>query len=265
MSNQNSANTVNWDEDFNKEERKTEGESKKVDFMAFPEPGIYTIRLVGPAVKFHRHWDPFTLVNKKARIFASEAEKDQNLAWKAGFWPRLTYAIHVFDRKDGNKLKVLEKGKSIFDVFANYKKVNDIKPSDPVEAPEFVIEVIWPGNDKRQADYKITPKAKTAPLTNEEKEAYKANHTNLADYYKSTPVDKINEEFNALPEELKIFKKKENTKFDKGGKGGNGGNDKGKSNSSSSSKPVETIKEKVDTNNGSDLFEDKDSSDSAPF
>ena len=199
----------NWAGDFKSPEEKSasaqsSGDKKQVTWMKFGEPGSYRIRLCGNFVKFHRWWSPFT-----ERLITHLSYKDQDKAWVAGFWPRKTYAIHIIDRNDKDedhptgKLKILEKGSSIFEVFANYMKVNEINPASK-DGPDFVIDVTWPEGNKRQAKYKVTAVAKPAPWTAQEVAMIKEDHAPLTEMYKTTPLEKINEAWDALPDESKI-------------------------------------------------------------
>jgi len=72
-----------------------------------------------------------------------------------------------------------------------------------------VITVEWPGNNKRQAKYSATAKAKPAPFTEEEIAMIKAGKAPLKDIYSTTPLDKIKELWEAIPDEAKIPEKRE--------------------------------------------------------
>jgi len=208
MSDKTQANVGSWDSDFPPEDEKKSGggegggDAKRLPFMKFEKPGNYTIRLVGNHVKFRRHWAPFT-----DRVITHDDYKDQDPAWQAGFYPRETFAIHVIDRADG-KLKILEKGRSLLKQFASYKIVNEINPAGK-EGPDWVITLEWPAGNKRQAKYSATAKAKAAPFTAEEVEMIKASKAPLIEIYASTPLAKIQELWDALPDEAKIPPKKD--------------------------------------------------------
>lgn len=256
------ANHLDWEEDFKNEEKpRSTTDGKKVKYMVFDKPGMYTVRLVGKGVKFLRHWEPFTKGGVKQRIITDKKYEGEDKAWAAGFWPRETFAIYLFDRNDNNELKVLEKGKQIFGGFSSFKTVEGINPANPDEAPEFVIEVVWPKGDRRQADYKVTARRAAAPLTAEEKQKYKETFIPLEEFYKSTPLNKINELFDALPEELKIYEKKK-TAFKDDSK--DTAKKAAPAPSTTSSRPAQKVKDNVETN-GEDLFDDKKGSDDAPF
>lgn len=196
-----------WD-DFNKDEqeKKSGGEDRRrAEYMKFDKAGDYTIRLVGHHVQFLRHWDPF---ERKDRVITDKTYKGKDPAWNAGFYPRKTFAIHVIDRADG-QLKILEKGNQIFKEFAQYAKVNNINPSQK-DGPDFVITVTIPNpNDKRTTRYSVMAKRDAAPFTAEEIAMVKANVYPLADIYKSTTLEKIQELWNAVPEDKKIPPKRD--------------------------------------------------------
>jgi len=203
------ANTGDWDSDFptdeEKKERKESKNFKKTEWMKFPKPGSYTIRLAGKFVKYLRYGDvPF---GRGVRVITHPSYKGEDPAWEAEFYPRESFAIHIIDRADG-KVKILDKGNSIFKAFAKYKKVNDVNPAGK-DGPDFVIDVEWPSGDKMQAKYSVTPKAKPAPFTAEEIELIKSNLAPLHEIYKSMELVKIKELWSALPDEAKKPKQRE--------------------------------------------------------
>lgn len=204
MSDELEARKGDWVNDFpSDEERAAKSDRKKTEWMKFPKPGTYRVRLVGPYVSFLRHNKPFDGV----RVITHPSYKEQDPVWQAGFYPRETYAIHVIDRADG-KLKILEKGTSIFKAFSTYKKVNEINPAGK-EAPDFSIEVAWPDGNKFQAKYTVTALAKIQPLTTEEAALWTANKAPLPEIYKATSLEKIKELWAALPAEKKVAPKRE--------------------------------------------------------
>ncbi|MFA7219429.1 MAG: hypothetical protein WC119_02915 [Synergistaceae bacterium] len=201
------ADVGSWDTDFPPEEEKNKGNSNRnnrdrIPFMTFDKPGDYTIRLVGNHVRFWRHWQPFT-----QRVISHINYKDEDPAWQAGFYPRETFAIHIIDRADG-KLKILEKGRSLFKQFARYKIVNGENPAGK-EGPDWVITVEWPNGNKRQAKYSATATSKTSVFTDEEIEMIKAGKAPLKDIYATTPLDKIKELWEALPDEARVPPKRD--------------------------------------------------------
>lgn len=197
------ANVGSWDEDFPADSEEKQDDTKRLPFMKFDKPRDYMIRLVGNHVKFYRHWQPFT-----ERVITHPEYKNEDPAWQNGFIPRETFAIHIIDREDG-KLKIMEKGRSLFKQFARYKIVNEINPAGQ-EGPDWVITVEWPNGNKRQAKYTATAKQKAAPWTKEEVDMIKANKAPLKEIYATTPLDKIKELWENVPEESKVPSKESN-------------------------------------------------------
>jgi hypothetical protein len=204
MSDDRQADVGSWDTDFptdgDREGNSGDGDGsrKRIPFMKL-KAGEFTVRLVGNHVKFHRHWQPFT-----ERVISHIGYKSDDPAWQAGFYPRETFAIHVIDRSDG-QLKILEKGRSLFKQFARYKIVNDTNPAGK-DGPDWVIEVTGSG---LQTKYSATAKAKPSTFTEEEIEMIKENKAPLKTIYATTPLEKIQELWNALPDEAKIPPKRE--------------------------------------------------------
>ena len=203
MSDTKQADVGNWDSDFPPDNKGGDGKKAgRIPFMKFDKPGNYTIRLIGNHVKFLQHWQPFT-----ERVITHPDYKDEDPAWQAKFYPRVNFAIHIIDRADG-KLKILSKGRSLFKQFASYKVVNDINPAGK-DGPDWVITVEWPNGNKMQAKYGATAKAKPSPFTAEEIEMIKTNKVNLKDIYMATPLEKIQELWDELPDEAKIPPKRD--------------------------------------------------------
>jgi len=193
-----------WETDFPRDEDKQSGngERKRIEWMKFTKPGDYTIRLVGKYVKFLRHWDPFD-----DKVVTHPDYKDADPAWKAGFYPRKTFAVHVIDRADG-KLKILEKGASIFKYFSRFRTINDVDPGGK-DAPNFTITVEWPQGNKNAAKYTVMAAQKPAPLTEQEKEMVRDGKAPLTKIYAATPLEKIIEMWAAIPDKNKVPKKRD--------------------------------------------------------
>jgi len=208
------AENGNWDEDFAPKSESTQSsdDQRRVDWMKFEKPGEYRVRLAGNFVKFYRWWSPFT-----TRLITHLSYKDEDPAWNAGFWPRKTFAIHVIDRGDTDaehetgKLKILEKGSSIFEAFASYKRINKVNPAGK-SGTDFVIEVEWPDGNKRQANYKVTPVMQVSEWTEKEVAMIKEEHVNLKKIYAPSPIEKIKEAWDGLPDDAKIPPKRDGDK-----------------------------------------------------
>jgi hypothetical protein len=220
------AEECNWDEDFkdsNSDGGKNQNpDRKKIEWMSFPKPGQYRVRLIGKAVRFLKYYKPF---GKGTRVITHKSYKDEDPAWQAGFYPNDTYAIHILDRDNGNAIKILEKGKTLFKCFAQYQQINKTNPAGK-EGPDFVITVVWPKGNKNKAQYSATATQQVSALSAEEKEIIKKSFTDidlatakknnsepllyrLINIYKTTDLAKIKEMWNNLPESAKIPPKKE--------------------------------------------------------
>jgi hypothetical protein len=208
------ADKGNWDEDFapRPETEKKEGPNGKLPYVKFDKDGDYRFRLVGPHVKYYKHWKPIVAITHPDY-------KQDDPAWKAGFWPPKRFCIHVIDRADG-KLKLLDKGNSVFKTFASFMTVNKINPAGK-DAPDFVIKVTIPKKngkpDPRNASYEVVAAHGNSPLTPEEVKLYTDNKVDLLSIYQTTPLEKIHELWDAVSDEDKIPPKKdENSSYSNG-------------------------------------------------
>jgi hypothetical protein len=201
----------NWDEDFKESTEEKKEDTNKADYMKFDEPGDYRVRLVGSHVKFLKYWQPFNAITHPDYI-----KEGVDPVRKAGFYYDQRYAIHVFDRQDENKLKILDRGNQIFKKFAKYKAISQGVDPAGKEAPEFIITVEMPKDKKtgkyikRQTKYQVMPDSKVTPLTEEEIQTYKENRWPLKDLYKATPLEIIQKLWNDLPDDKKVPPKKKN-------------------------------------------------------
>lgn len=216
-----------WDKDFvNDGKKKSYGSSnsnnRDLEFMKMDKEGTYKVRLVGSYIKFRRWWKPY-------RAITLDEWKDQDPAWKAGFYPQQRFAVNVIDRADG-KLKILEKGASVFERFKDYKKVTGTDPNGP-EAPDFAITVEIPTDEngqpnKLKTSYGVTSLNK-APLSAEDKKVVCktdeegnivkdengkpiSNLYPLSKIFWPTPIDKMEEMWENLPEDKKQPPKRKN-------------------------------------------------------
>lgn len=195
-----------WD-DFSEEETNTSKQSDKPKtlYMDLSKPGKYTVRPVGPHIKCRKLFKPYKATLK-------DEDKDSDPAWKAGFFPSKRYAINVIDRADG-KLKILEKGATVFKGFANYKAIFDKNPSDVKVGADFVINVVVPKKNgqpnKLKTEYTVTH-LKETPLTAEEVSMIKEQKLwPLTEIFRPTPLEKRMEMWNALSDSEKIAPKRE--------------------------------------------------------
>lgn len=197
-----------WDDINNRQNEKNQssGEQKaRLPFVSFPKSGIYKMRLIGKHIRCLKYWSPI-------KAITHPDYKGKDPAWVAGFYPPTKYAIHVIDRADG-KLKLLEKGNSLFKYFANFKAVEGIDPAGK-DAPDVSITVNYPSDGKggiikQKAEYVVQFARKNTPLTEEELKMFKEQKIDLQERYKSDTLEKITELWNALSDSAKIPPKKD--------------------------------------------------------
>ena len=155
-------------------------------FMALPD-GKHQVRLVGKPIAIYTAWI------KGQKYIVPENYVDRVRQY--GVEPRLKYAICCFDRADTEKgitrLKILEKGNSIFSFFRTY--FEDIldengKNVDPggTKGPDWKITVSVPeGKDaQRRTTYSIMP---IRPVAFTEKEIEMLTRSNDPEKWKEKP------------------------------------------------------------------------------
>lgn len=204
-----------WDE-FG-EEAKTnsnggnQSDRTKTLYIDMSKPGKYVIRPVGGHVKCRKIFKPY-------RATLRDEDRGSDPAWKAGFFPQKRYAINVIDRADG-KLKILEKGATVFKQFANYKTTFGKNPADVKTGVDFQITVTVPKlpdgqPNKLKTEYLVTHLRET-PLTEGEITMIRAQKLwPLTEIYKPTSIEKRTEMWNALSDAAKIAPKKEGKEDD---------------------------------------------------
>jgi len=193
-----------WMKDFAKKEGSSGGGASrnKIEWIKFDKPGKYPVRLIGKYVEYLKHYKPFPF---GTRLISHPSYKGKDPAWAAGFYPGTSYAIHIIDRADG-KLKILDKGRKLFECFFDYGTANGIDPAGK-DAPNFVIKVEWPNGNKKLAKYSAVAAGGACPLTAEEITTVKAGRANLGQIYRATPLEKILEAWEAVPEQYRTPKK----------------------------------------------------------
>ena len=189
--------------DFNtdfvpRENNSSDGQNReKLSYLIYKEPGKYQVRLAGKYVKYLSYYQPF----KGKRVITHPSYKDKDPAWLAKFYPQVRFAIHVIDRKDG-KLKILDASKSLFKCFHTYMVDNKCDPTGKV-AHDFIITVEKNGQKKSVTAAHVGDKT---TLSKEDIEMILAKRADLKKVYKATALQKIQELWDALPEEQKIKK-----------------------------------------------------------
>jgi hypothetical protein len=204
------ADQGNWDY-FSEEAKAANGNGSQSDrpktlYMDMSKPGKYVIRLVGNHVRCRKLFKPY-------RATLRDEDRGNDPAWKAGFFPQKRFAINIIDRADG-KLKILEKGNSVFKQFANYKTTFGKNPADVKAGVDFQVTVTVPKlpngqPNKLKTEYLITHLRET-PLTEEEITMIRAQKLwPLTDIYKPTSLEKRMDMWNGLSDDAKIAPKRD--------------------------------------------------------
>lgn len=134
-----------------------------------PQEKPFKVRIASNSKNFRSHWGAFKSISKapvRSPAYSMD-EKSLDIAWAEGDWfPQRRHACEVFDRDDGNKLKILEAPDSVFSHFGNWFKATGINPSSSEGTDWF----IWvKSNAAGQSEYSATPDIKSSPFTEDEK------------------------------------------------------------------------------------------------
>jgi hypothetical protein len=154
---------VDWDDD-------TGGGDSGSQFLRLKANNTYTIRLVSKPVKYLQHWQP---------IICRSPGKDEDgkpldpLIEMGISSPKPRYAIWVFHRDDGNRLKLMDFPGMLLEIFRDWKKNFNGEEPGGKNGPDFKVTVeLPPGADRRRTKYKSMPLDR-APFTEEELEILK--------------------------------------------------------------------------------------------
>jgi hypothetical protein len=174
MSEENKVNDgASWN--FDKEKNKTQKQTAqytKVEYNIFvklkAQENPFRVRIASNPKNFRSHWGAFKSISKapvRSPAYSID-EKVLDIAWSEGDWlPQRRHSCKVFDRDDGNKLKVLEAGDSVFSHFGNWYKATGVNPSSSEGTDWF----IWVKNNGGTTEYSATPDIKSSPFTEDEK------------------------------------------------------------------------------------------------
>lgn len=174
---------VTWDETSDK------GKNQGGQFLKLEAGKKYKVRLVSRAFKYFQHWEP--VICRSPGVDKATGQTLDPLMLQ-GFAPKPRYAIWVFDREDGNRLKVMDFPATLYDQFAEWKANFNDDPGGP-NGPDWIIKLEIPGGgDRRRTKYKASNMDRTA-FTAEELSAIKEGDlkTKLADLRKANTPDEI--------------------------------------------------------------------------
>lgn len=176
-----------------------------------PRPGKpYAFRLACTPTKFRKHrWAFRTLRQWPISPATDIKEKDLDVAWSHGkFTPPLRYAAFVFDRENGNRLRILEESADVFGPIGNHAHLFKINPASPTKGFDWVVEVTEDATGKRQ--YMVTMDAQKGPtpLTEAEIKAlenpkFQREELDKKYFVKCTP-EEIKDLWEQLPESMRV-------------------------------------------------------------
>jgi hypothetical protein len=151
---------VGWDESSGGKGKGDAGSQ----FLKLQAGNKYKLRLVGKAIKYLQHWDPFA-----CRSPGVDAATGQVLdpLMQLGYEPKPRFAIWVLDREDGDRIKVMDFPGSLFDAFKEWKQAHNEEPGG-MKGCDWQIKVTpGPGGDKRKTKYSAMHLDR-APFTEDE-------------------------------------------------------------------------------------------------
>jgi hypothetical protein len=166
---------------------------ENIDFLKVKGGNTYKVRPVGTAVEitkvFNRHNDRIRCV-----VIDHGSDEGQGMLDKLeseyGLKGDKKYVVNVLHRDDGNKLKIYEGPKSVFEVFADWSTENEIEPGSK-DGIDFSIKVKGDGLERR---YTVIP-GQATPFTDEEKAEIKEKmidgNYDLDKVYKANDTDQI--------------------------------------------------------------------------
>lgn len=158
-------------------------------FLKLQGGNSYTVRLVGKAVRYMQHWEP---VICRSPGVDEETKQVIDPLMIQGYQPKPRYAIWVFHRDDGNKLKVMDFPGVLYDQFKDWACTNNADPGRE-QGPDWIIKLEVPGGDKRRTKYRATAKMNATPFTAEEIKLLKESkfHEKLIELRKANTPDEI--------------------------------------------------------------------------
>lgn len=206
------------------------GAKKKFDGVSLfmrcdPRPEPYNFRLACTPIRFRKHGWAFRMLKQWPISPATDpSEKDLDIAWKDGyFMPATKYAALVFDRDNGNRLRVLEGPPDIFGPIGNDAHMNKMNPASPTKGWDWIVQVTEEvEGDRKVRKYSVAVnRGKGAtPLTSEELKIlenpkFTREELEKTWFKKSTP-EEIKDMWDQLPPEARLNPKR----GEKGSKGG---------------------------------------------
>lgn len=155
------------------------GTGDKVDFMKLLH-GQNQVRIVGRPSMIDIHWEK-GIDQQPKKIICPGAGCP---VCKAGHVPQVKYQVHIIDKNDSGKIKVLEGGPTMFNQIKGLAM--DPEYGDPTN---YDLKIKKEGSG-RETKYTVIPAPKQIPLTAAEKELV-ANAKPLSEVNKAKAIDEI--------------------------------------------------------------------------
>jgi len=165
----------------------------------------YKVRIIGNPYQFFKLYEPIEVT------LDPDYDKGQEV-FTAGNNPSSRYCVWVFDRNDGNKIKLFENGPMIFRQFGNYMEIINEDPGGE-NGPDWSLSFTDPIGDNGQPNPRLRKYSvmhiKPAPFTEEEQRRI-AEHIAKYPYNQvikgsdSEYITKLWEEAKSAPEGAKI-------------------------------------------------------------
>ena len=162
-----------------------------------PRPEPYHFRLACTPIKFRKHrWAFRSLKQYPISPATDQNDRDLDVAWREGkFMPVTRYAAFVFDRDNGNRLRILEEGPDVFGPIGNDAHVTKTNPASATKGWDWialVTEEVVDGRKVRKYQVVIDRNKGSTPFTEAEIKALdnpKFQRSELESRYfvKSTP------------------------------------------------------------------------------
>lgn len=184
---------VDWTDVEVREDRKGSGNNANSIFMRF-SPGKFRVRPIGQPYFYLQTFIPKKLTGAAKDIPIVSPGPNNDPLIKLGINPTQRGALNVIHRDDGNRLKIMRFGSSVYKHIRTYAIDCGVDPADLKEGVDFSITVEDPGGNPRNRQYTVTALNNT-PITKEEYAKIKEDGGihDLEKYFKPTPIEEINE------------------------------------------------------------------------
>lgn len=152
-----------WDEKIPESNRGMGGGGGGIDYLKLEIGKRYKIRLVAKPFGYFQHWEP--VICRSPEVDTATGQTLDPLMLQ-GLTPKPRFAIWVFDRLDGNKLKIMDFAPTMLEQFKVFKENFNDDPGGS-KGPDWAVEGKCPGGDKRKTKWSCSYLDRS-PFTDEE-------------------------------------------------------------------------------------------------